>query len=93
MKASIQGAAEQAHAALRQSDLLTWVDKDPGDFRFVMVDGDIDVIAVVRAVLTSIREPSEAMVRAGMTAVLQRSDDATESYRAMIDELLKEQAG
>lgn len=55
--------------------------------RAVYVQGEIDLVAMARAVVAAIRSPSAAMVEA---AGGFNKDRAAERYTAMLDALLKE---
>lgn len=61
----IERAAEAAKQALiddPETEAYMRADDRPDDF---LIDGNIRLTPVVRAILTAIREPSEAMVAAG----------------------------
>ncbi|WP_031293679.1 hypothetical protein [Sphingobium sp. HDIP04] len=69
-----------------------YVGGEPDNLRSVPIDGVIDAEAMVRAVLAAIREPSEAMERAGWTADLPFTPSIKVGtvWRAMIDAMLEE---
>lgn len=63
-----------------------WVDgREYLDLHSVVVDGHVNLVEVVRAVLMAVREPDASVV-----AATNMCDDVSESFTAMIDAILSE---
>jgi hypothetical protein len=57
----------------------------------VTLDGEFDLYVLARAAIEALREPTEEMVEAGVTAETGRTlgERVTNCHRAMIDSILK----
>jgi hypothetical protein len=85
-------AAKQALLADPKTDAYMRADDPADDF---LIDGNVCLTTVVRAVLQAIREPSDDMEAAGKDALGERGcnpfwGDAGACYQAMIDTALTE---
>ena len=66
-----------------------YIDTDYG-MNDVVIDGRVDLVAAIRASLAAARQPTEAMIEAGMK---EAAVDLASEYRAMIDTALQEDKG
>lgn len=69
-------------------------DVETPDQTTVAIDGTADLLAVARAAILAMRDPTETMAQVGAEYCLDafdnpRSDLAADAFRAMIDEALK----
>lgn len=93
----VERAARAAYEALvADTDSYAWIDDAPADMSDVTVDGDINLLRLVRAVIAAMRDPTEAMLNAAVATDMLDGGvydafhtSAPTVYRAMIDEALK----
>lgn len=89
----IARATAAAVAELRQQErggAIDWIEAD--DTESVGINGWVDLLALTRAIVQSIAEPTEAMTEAGARYVRTEGGSIAGIYRAMIEAGLEERA-
>jgi hypothetical protein len=94
----LERAASAVQAEMRRQGVLYEIDPDEPDLsKLMMATGEVaDLPAIVRAVLTAIREPTEGMIAAGWPEWVNDESDVDEYattafvWQAMIDAALEE---